>query len=155
MSNPPSSEPQDERSDEEKYVDYGRALRAAIDEAIAPWLLATLEQRREHIPDEVLAAVDRVRSTAFENLTTLVEADVERPLSGPLEQIRRAVSTLTAVLDEYGFERPKRDPFDEQMQPDDVHGLGPASFLELSEEVQIAGITWGAAKAHLHKSRRR
>lgn len=146
----------DEVSDEQKYLNYGRELRSAVADAIVPWLTSVVGDRTTApIPDAVTAAIDDVSEKALANITTLIEADVDRPLSGPLEQIRRAVVELGPVLDAHRFTAPPRDPFDEQMSPNDTHSLGPASFFELGEEVQRAGITWGAAKAHLHQSRRR
>ena len=150
------SEAQGQPSDEEKYVGYGRSLHAAVERALVPWLTSTLESRHgAELPAAVVEAITSAAQDALSNLTELIEADVDQPLSGPLEQIRRAVSTLGPVLDKHGFARPARDPYDQQMRPDDVHALGPISFMDLSEEVQSAGITWGAAKAHLHTSRRR
>ena len=146
----------DDPSDDQKYLEYGQALRARVDEAIRPWLTSTLTARHgSELPDEVTTASDAASTAAWENLTVLIEADVDRPLSGPLEQIRQAVSSLRPVLEAHGFETLPRDPYDEQMRPDDVYALGPISFMDLGEDVQSAGITWGAAKAHLHASRRR
>ncbi len=146
----------DGRSDAQKYLDYGLELRAAVAAAIVPWLTSVLEGRSgDPLPEALVSAIDDVSQHALANITTLIEADVDRPLSGPLEQIRRAVVGLGPVLDEIGFVAPSRDPFDVQMSPADTHSLGPASFFELGEDVQRAGITWGAAKAHLHRSRRR
>lgn len=145
-----------DQTNEEKYLAYGRALYESIDRAIRPWLTTTLESRYgAALPNEVSNAIDSAAERALSNVRELIEADVDRPLSGPLEQIRRAVSAIGPVLDAHGFEQPQRDPYDAQMRPDDVHALGPISFLDLSEEVQSAGITWGAAKAHLHATRRR
>lgn len=139
-------------TDEEKYLEYGRALRSAVDEAISPWLTSTLQERNngQALPAEIVDAIAEVRVTALANITKLIEAEVSAPLSGPLEQIRRAVTPLGAILDEHDFDRPRRDPQDEEMRPEDVHGLGPLSFMDLGEQVQVAGISWGAAKAHLH-----
>ena len=152
----PNDQGSSEPSNDEKYLRYGQALRAAVDDAIRPWLTTTLTERHDTaLPDEVVIAIETAATAAWDNLTVLIEADVDRPLSGPLEQIRQAVSLLRPVLDAADFEAPARDPYDEQMQPDDVYALGPISFMDLGEAVQSAGITWGAAKAHLHASRRR
>ena len=145
----------DELSDAEKYLAYGMALRAAIETSFEPWLRATLTTRFDGpMPVEVENAITQAEERALANITRLVEADVDEPLSGPLEQLRRAVAGLGPVLDAHGFPRPNRDPYDQEMRPDDVHELGPISFMDLGEAVQTAGITWGAAKAHLHMTRR-
>lgn len=145
-----------EASDEQKYLEYGRKLRAVVAEAIVPWLTSMLEARNGgSLPTEITEAIDSVAQEALANITELIEADVDKPLSGPLEQIRRAVSQLGPVLDAHGFSPPQRDPYDTQMRPEDAHNLGPLSFLDLGEDVQSAGIAWGAAKAHLHNNRHR
>ena len=88
-------------TDEEKYLEYGRALRSAIDVAITPWLTTTLRERNDgqSLPDEVVDAIAEVKTSALANITKLIEAEVSAPLSGPLEQLRRAVTPLGAVLD--------------------------------------------------------
>ena len=155
MSNPPG-ESSAEPSDEEKYLGYGRALRASVDKAIRPWLTQlVLALHGDPLTNALTNAIEVVAEDAWANLTVLIEADVDRPLSGPLEQIRRAAASIGPVLADHGVARPPRDPYDEQMQPDDIYSLGPISFMDLGPDVQSAGITWGAAKAHLHTSRRR
>ncbi len=158
-SEPQSSEgqPREELSNEEKYLHYGMELRSSIEASFEPWLRATLGQRRsdgaspvDAFPDAVESAIAGAREQAIANITRLIEADVSEPLSGPLEQLRQAVSDLALVLDAHDFTRPNRDPYDQEMRPADVYNLGPLSFMDLGEDVQAAGITWGAAKAHLH-----
>ena len=111
-------------SDEAKYLQYGMALRTAIETAFEPWLRSTLEERSgASLPAEVETAIAEAEQRAIANITRLIEADVDEPLSGPLEQLRQAVSGLGPVLESAGFSCPRRDPYDEEMRPDDVYDL--------------------------------
>ncbi|MEZ5227993.1 MAG: hypothetical protein R2710_15365 [Acidimicrobiales bacterium] len=48
-----------------------------------------------------------------------------------------------------------RDPFAVQTFPDDLYDLAPATFADIDEALHEPGLMWGAAKAHVHLSRRR
>ena len=134
---------------------YGADLVAAVDLAIGPWLLEQCNALLDGSPPaSITQVIDDVAADAHRLLLELTTADIDLPLSGPLERIRRAVAPLTAALDAAGATRPNRDPFDIEMRPDDVYALGPMAFTDLGEDVHTAGITWGAAKAYLHQQRR-
>jgi hypothetical protein len=47
----------------------------------------------------------------------------------------------------------ERDPFAERAFPDDLYDLSPASFADVDPELAEVAITWGAAKAFVHKRR--
>jgi hypothetical protein len=49
----------------------------------------------------------------------------------------------------------ERDEFAERAFPEDVHGLAPAAFEDISPDLRGPGIEWGAAKAFVHLRRRR
>lgn len=144
-----------ENEDDKKMATYGADLVSAVDAAIGPWLQ---HQSRELIgpdlPTEVTTTIDAVATETHRLLIELTTADIDQPLSGPLERMRRAVSQLTPALDAAGAQRPRRDPFDAEMRPDDVYALGPMAFSDLGDAVHNAGIGWGAAKAYLHQQRR-
>ena len=142
--------------DEQRFEKYGRLLHSAVEGSFEPWLTGLLQDRSggAELPEEVRSAVHSASADAASNIRTLVEADVDVALSGPLEQMRRALTGLAPILDAHGFERPSRDPVESEMRPDDVHSLGPMSFMDLGAEVHEAGISWGAAKAYLHRQRR-
>lgn len=145
-----------ESSDEQRFVAYGQALHDAVDRSFEPWLTSLLTSRSSQatLPDDVLIAVRQASAQATTNIKTLVQADIDDARSGPLEQMRNALTALGPILDSHGFERPQRDPVDTEMRPTDIHSLGPMSFLDLGTEVHEAGIAWGAAKAYLHRQRR-
>ncbi len=141
--------------DERAYVDYGEQLREAVSQAIQPWLVNQLRVRFSIEPDLLTTEIGAVAADADARLCELVHADVDTPLSGPLERIRGAVEKLSPRLVELGAVPPTRDPFDERIRPDDIFALGPVAFSDLGDRVHQAGITWGAAKAYLHQSRRK
>ena len=141
--------------DEQAYVVYGEQLRAAVAESLRPWLVQQLQDRFSVEPEVLADVLDRVVFDADSRLAELVHADVDTPLSGPLERIRSAVEQLNPHLLALGAEPPVRDPFDVRIRPDDTFAMGPVTFLDLGDRVHQTGITWGAAKAYLHQSRRK
>ena len=144
----------DQNSDDAKMAQYGAELVAAVDAAIKPWLQQrSSELLKSEPPEDIINTIDLVAVEAHRLLVELTTADIDQPLSGPLERIRRAVAPLTEALDAAEARRPTRDSFDAEMRPDDVFDLGPMAFTDLSEAVHAAGITWGAAKAYLHQQR--
>ena len=137
------------------YREHGEALRVAVAEALPLWLDGQLSSRlgRGLEPAEKRMIDDAARR-ADESLTELITAGVEQPLSGPLERLRVAVAPAGAILADAGVARPSRDPFDVRSRPDDHYALGPLTFMDLGQKVHEAGITWGAAKAFLHRAGR-
>ncbi len=61
----------------------------------------------------------------------------------------------TRILAARGIAPVERDRHARRIHPDDVYDLTPASFADFGPEVHELGITWGAAKAHLHLQQRR
>jgi hypothetical protein len=59
------------------------------------------------------------------------------------------------VLRAAGVPPVRRDEFAEHAFPDDVYDLAPASFADVDPSLHEPGLVWGAAKAHVHLSRRR
>jgi hypothetical protein len=144
-------------NDEAKFFEHGERLQQAITGAIRPWLDAVIESR---LPDTAISAqlaetLDDITTAVDRSIVELINADVDEPLSGPLERIRREVEPLNDAFDRLGVPPPHRDAVDVRMRPADRFALGPMTFRDLGDEVHEAGITWGAAKAHLHLQRRR
>jgi len=144
-------------AESEAYVRYGEALIAAVEDSFGPWLERELRRRLDvaELPEGLSVSIEDVRRDVHVRLTELVHADVDTPLSGPLERMRVAVEALVPVLDGLGLPVPARDPFDEQLRPNDRYALGPYTFADVGSEVHEAGIAWGAAKAYLHRARRK
>lgn len=142
-------------SDEQQYIAHAEALRrsvldavpAWIDRVLAPFAVASDATGRQTATAETIAAID-------ERLAVLAASDPDVAMSGPLELIRQSTVPLQRWLADQGAPAPTRDPWDVRSSPDDVYELGPMTFRDLSEDVHVAGITWGAAKAHIHLRRR-
>ncbi len=141
-------------SDDEKFIQYGQVLNIAVSTAVRPWLIRELTTRVGSIDAELARAIEGAAEQVERSIAELVAADVDEPLSGPLERIRRSVEPLNAELDQRGVQPPRRNTLDQQMSPRDHHELGPMTFRDLSDAAHDAGITWGAAKAHVHLRRR-
>ena len=104
---------------------------------------------------EVSELIEAVAVEVETSIAELVDADPDAPLSGPLERIRRTVVPVNEFLQRRDVPKPMRNTMDVEMHPEDLYDLGPMTFRDLGDEVHDAGITWGAAKAHLHLKRHR
>lgn len=74
---------------------------------------------------------------------------------GPLEIFQEAMRFPTEALAVAGFETVARDPGAVAALPGDVYDLAPASSRLLGDEVWMAHLAWGAAKARAVARRRR
>lgn len=143
----------DRTSADVAFAQIGESLKTALVAGIPVWIEAVAQARlgesidQDDIADEIIASV-----TA--RMSTLIAADIDEPLSGPLEIVRQSAEPLTRFLAHAGATPPDRDPFDVAARPDDRFAVGPMTFLELGQPVHDAGIEWGAAKAFVHRSRR-
>lgn len=143
--------------DDEKFHAYGQQLLTGVSSSIRGWLNTTISNRlgEATFDHDLQRELEQVSCDVEQSITTLVNADVDEPLSGPLERIRRAVEPLNDALENRGAPQPARDPVEAAMRPADQYALGPMTFRDLGDDVHEAGIAWGAAKAHLHLQRRR
>lgn len=143
---------------------YGEALTAAVEAALGPWMAAAVESRLPAVlgPGQ-RADVDRALADATHQavadvggkLRQLLALDLEDQWTNPLSIIRQAVAYPTALLAGAGALPVERDQTDAALHPDDVYGLVPLAFADLGPEVHERGMEWGAAKAHVHLTRRR
>ncbi len=131
----------------EQFVDATQQLRAAIVAAIEPWCDRALAQFHVQ-PSPVVAQNCRERITTELDDDAKLNADQQR--TTPLGILRSAYREPTAHLLALGIAPVQRDPFDIRQLPDDIYALSPRAWSDLGDEVQQAGITWGAAKAFLH-----
>ena len=130
-------------------------LRQAIAAAVRPWLESAVARRGVAADPEVSELIEAVAAEVETSIAELVDADPDVPLSGPLERIRRTVVPVNEFLQRRDVPKPMRNTMDVEMHPEDLYDLGPMTFRDLGDEVHDAGITWGAAKAHLHLKRHR
>lgn len=140
---------------------YPAELLAAVESSVVGWLRAAAEDARQRSglshesDDELDAVVDRVALDVVRRLRDLLSADVEDQRMNPLQVIRVATGDLTAHLWSVGCTPVRRDEFDVAAMPDDLFGIGPATWRDLGERVHEAGIAWGAWKAATIISRHR
>jgi hypothetical protein len=85
----------------------------------------------------------------------LLALDIDEQWTNPLTLIRTAISYPTEILQQLGAPTVARDEQSKRFHPDDIYDLTPASFADLGQEVRDLGLSWGAAKAHVHLRRRR
>ena len=147
-----------------KLASYGRTLADAIEAAIPGWVVRQVRQVMEAQPggcpaatvEEAMAAGWRARDDVGPRVRQLLDADVDDQRTTPLAIIRGAVTYPTEVLKAAGAAPAARDRFAVQSFPDDVYDLTPASFADLDPDdpgLAEAGLSWGAAKAFVHRRR--
>lgn len=145
------------------FADYGTALVDAVDAAVGGWVRRCVESRSttagvpidETVGSHIDVAAEECRASVVAAMRDLLLRDIDEQSATPLTILREAVSFPTAVLAGLGVEPVDRDEFDRRAFPNDVYGLTPAGFGDVDQSLVEPGVAWGAAKAHLHRSRRR
>jgi len=143
--------------------EYAIQLADGIERALGLWVVRCVENVVTKSGAMVTGTLRRKATEAGEQATAVVMPQVRALLStdiddqriGPLQLVRDAVVWPTGVLREEGIASVHRDAMALSMFPDDIYDLTPTSFAELAPELLETGLTWGAAKAHVHLSRRR
>ncbi len=142
---------------------YSERLLNAVVDAVPRWVDSMVRKHvRRHVGvvnEDVVAAIilasNDARRFVADELFALLSTDVDEQRSNPLQVLRNAAQFPTRVLIDAGVPAPQRDHFDEQINPQDVYGLGPYTWRDLGEDVHDAGIEWGAWKAATILARRR
>lgn len=147
-------------TDEQRLAAYGAALADGVERALPAWVERAVVRRLggpvpDHLADRMAEAGRQAAADVGGRLRELLALDVDRQWTNPLTLIRSAARYPTAVLREAGAPPVERDAHARRLHPDDVYDLTPASFAELGADVNDLGLTWGAAKAHVHLQRRR
>ncbi len=141
---------------------YAAALADGIEAALPGWVersvAAIMTAWEGAVPAEVAAAAAAAGREAAVHVgppvRALLEADIDEQRSTPLAIVRRsAVRFPTEVLAAAAVPAVVRDDAAEELFPDDVYDLVPASFADLAPELAHLGLHWGAAKAFEHKRR--
>ncbi len=138
-------------------VECARALADGIQAALPGWVVSCVESRVAEMSPEVRAAAEAAGAAAAAEVgaevAELLTADIDAQRENPLAVLRRAVRYPTEVLLAARAAPPNRDDFAIDRFPDDVFDLTPASFSDIHPDLQALGVTWGAAKAFLHRRR--
>ena len=150
--------------DLEALARYAAVLDDGVRASLPGWVERSVErvhvaQLQRRPPAEVRAAATEAGRAAADDVGGRVHAllalDIDEQRSNPLALIRQAVPYPTEVLRAAGVPPVARDEFAARQFPDDVYDLAPTSFAEVDPELHEPGLVWGAAKAHVHLSRRR
>lgn len=141
-------------ADEATLAALGAALADAVEQALPGWVAAGI---RTGAPGTPAADVESAGQAALADVMPLLRAllalDVDEQRQGPLAVVRRAARYPTELLRRQGVPPVDRDDRQRALFPDDDYNLAPARFADLGPAVGEAGITWGAAKAYVHRRR--
>lgn len=142
---------------------YAAALAEGIVAALGPWVERSVAEVCTRSGSMLTGDLRRraqaagVEATAelAPQVRALLALDIDEQRVGPLELVRRAVPWPTEVLRQAGVVAVDRDEAARAMFPEDDYDLTPTSFRDLDPSLHEPGLEWGAAKAHVHLSRRR
>lgn len=104
---------------------------------------------------EVVRTIEAAVARLVDDLADLLAVDVDEQRSNPLSLFRQAVAGPTALLLRRGAQPPPVDRFSAERFPDDVFGIGPATWADVDPALHEPGIAWGAWKAITVLRRRR
>ena len=134
-------------------------LSEGIRQALPKWVVTAVESRLPQMGAEIREAAEAAGLAAAAEIggevVRLLAADVDDQRENPLAVLRRAVRYPTEVLIAAGAVPVERDDFAINRFPDDIYDLTPASFGDIHPDLQTPGLTWGAAKAFVHRRRHR
>lgn len=158
------ADPDTATTDEQLLALYATALADGVVEALPGWVAASVARRLgpelpdglpEDFEDQVIAAGREAADEVGGRVRELLSLDIDEQWTNPLTLIRTAIRFPTGLLRSIGAEAVARDEQSKRFHPDDAYDLTPASFAELGQAVHDLGLSWGAAKAHVHLRRRR
>jgi hypothetical protein len=119
-------------------------------------VLTTQNRPAGTVADEAITEAGRAaQADGGPRLRELLATDVDEQRGNPLGILRSLVRYPTAVLRAAGVAPVARDEFARRNFPDDIYDLSPAAFADVDPALHEPGLVWGAAKAHVHLSRRR
>jgi len=149
--------------DDAVLAEYSGLLADAVEAALPGWVERCVVERAAGaglvVDHELLAAAqaagERARQETGAQVRTLLATDLDEQRTTPLALLRAATRHPTEVLRSAGVPPVVRDDFDVRAFPADVYALSPASFADVDPSLAELGMVWGAAKAHIHRSRHR
>lgn len=155
--------PPDLGADEERLASIAGRLADEVDAVVPGWIERLVVERvaqwRGEVPPEAVTEASAAARVAGAEVATrmraLLATDIDQQGAGPLQVLRAATRHAHEALDRLGVPPVARDEFAERSFPDDVHDLMPATWSDVDPALHEPGIAWGAAKAFVHKARRR
>jgi hypothetical protein len=150
-------------ADEERLAAIAAELADRVEAAVPGWIerlvLARVRQWSGHVSAEVAAeavvAAEAAQEDVVPRMRRLLEADIDDQTANPLQVLRGATSHAHDALARIGVPSVQRDDFAQRSFPGDTYDLMPATWSDIDPDLHEIGITWGAAKAFVHKARRR
>lgn len=150
-------------ADEERLAAIAAALADRVEEAVPGWIeglvLTRVREWSGHVSAEVAAeavvAAEDARAEVVPRMRRLLGADIDDQTANPLELLRHATRHAHDALARIGVPSVARDDFTQRSFPGDSYDLMPATWSDIHPDLHEIGLTWGAAKAFVHKARRR
>ncbi len=150
----------DDQTDESRLASYAEALADGVEGALPQWVSSSVASRLA--PEEFAARQTEIEQAGQAaaadvgpKVRELLRLDIDEQWTNPLTLVRSAILYPTQVLASAGATEAARDEHAKRFLPDDVFDLAPTSFADLGPQLHDLGVTWGAAKAHVHLQRRR
>ena len=103
--------------------------------------------------EDLDAMVEHAAADVLERLAELMHTDVDEQRTTPLTLFRESVREPTSWLRAHDVQ-PLGAPSDGGF-PDDIYGLGPATWSDIDPALHEPGVMWGAWKAMTVLARRR
>ncbi len=150
-------------ADEARLTELAAQLADTVEAVVPGWIeslvVARVREWSGHVSPEVAAEAAAAGAAARDDLMPplrrLLAADIDEQAANPLELLRTVTQHAGVVLERVGVPPVSRDQFAERSFPTDVYGLMPASWADVDQWLHEPGIAWGAAKAFVHRARRR
>jgi hypothetical protein len=136
-------------------ADASARLVAAVDEVFAAWVRERMLEAAPALGSLAEQVAARCAAELLPRLRSLVDEDVDRQRTTPLQLVRDVMAAPTAALAAAGVPPARRDPGQVELDPGDLYDLGPARWSDLGDAVGDAALAWGAAKAMVHLDRHR
>ena len=128
-------------------MNAGHHLLEVLVEAYESYARTAVADRTGCEPEGLDEAIGKGRRWLQDALDRLLRLPYPLQDRGPLEVFQEAMRFPTLVLQAKGHPPVRRDEPARNALPGDVYDLAPASSRDLGEEVWLAHLTWGAAKA--------
>jgi hypothetical protein len=146
--------------DEVQLPEPAAELLAVAARTVPGWLRritldAAVRGGADVVGDGLDAMADRVARRTLGELEALLRLDVDDQDVNPLTVLRGAIAEPTEFLRARGVTPARLDPFVVERFPDDVYGLGPATWSDVDPSLHEPGLMWGAWKAMTVLRRRR
>jgi hypothetical protein len=150
-------------ADMARLTEYAADLADAVEAALPVFVERAVRSRLPQgaaLDDDAVArqieqAARQAHAELMPQIRTLLMTDIDEQRTNPLAILRAGVRFPTEVLRALGVQPLPRDADAARLFPDDDYDLTPGSFADVDPSLHEPGLLWGAAKAHVHLSRRR